>query len=142
MQFIRNTKSLNHGGVLTMLSAAVAKAEGMGQPQCIVIVDASGELLGEIRMTGAKFLSRKSARSKALTAASIGAPSSSIPESVRPAIAAATEGNITGLPGGLPIRIDGELVGGIGVGSGSGEQDIAVAKAALEAVGADIPHNI
>jgi glc operon protein GlcG len=142
MQFIQNSKSLNHNGVLAMLSAAVAKAQGMGQPQCIVIVDASGQLLGEIRMTGAKFLSRKSARSKALTAASIGAPSSAIPESVRPAIAAATEGSITGLPGGLPIVVDGELIGGIGVGSGSGEQDIAVAKAALEAIGAEIPHTI
>ena len=118
-----------------MLEAAVAKAEEIGQPQCIVIVDSSGELLGEIRMTGAKFLSRKSARAKALTAASIGAPSTHIPEAVRPAIGAATNGDVTGLPGGLPIIHEGEVLGGIGVGSGSGEQDIEVAEAALGAVG-------
>ena len=120
-----------------MLQAAVVKAEELNQPQCIVVVDASGELLGELRMTGAKFLSRKSARAKALTAASINAPGNQIPEAVRLHIAAATDGTVSGLPGGLPIRHDGVLVGGIGVGSGSGEQDIAVATAALSAIGAD-----
>ena len=40
----------------------------------LVIVDTSGVTLAEIRMTGAKFLSRKSAMAKAVTAASIGAP--------------------------------------------------------------------
>jgi uncharacterized protein GlcG (DUF336 family) len=129
---------LTHSATLAMLQAAVKKAEALDQPQCVVIVDASGELLGEIRMTGAKFLSRKSALSKALTAASIRGPSSNVPEAVRPAISAATSGNVTGLAGGLPIIKDGVCVGGIGVGSGSGEQDIEVALAALEAVGAQV----
>lgn len=123
---------------MEMLRHGIARAEQIGQPQCIVIVDASGELLGEIRMTGAKFLSRKSALAKAMTAASIGVPSPSVPEHVRPAIAAATDGNMTGLPGGLPIKKDGHVLGGIGIGSGSGEQDIDVARAALAAVGLDI----
>lgn len=122
---------------MVMLQGAVDHAEMIGQPQCIVIVDASGELMGELRMTGAKFLSRKSALSKALTAASIDGPSTGIPETVRPAIAAATNGAMSGLPGGLPVRKDGQLLGGIGIGSGSSDQDIAVAKAALAAIGAD-----
>ncbi|MEP2945402.1 MAG: heme-binding protein [Lentilitoribacter sp.] len=129
--------NLTHQASLSMLQAAVNKAEEINQPQCIVIVDASGELLAEIKMTGAKFLSRKSAMSKALTAASIRAPSSNIPEAVRPAIGAATGGNVTGLSGGLPIIKDGICVGGIGVGSGSPEQDVQVAIAALDAAGAD-----
>ena len=104
-----------------------------------MIVDASGEPLGEIRRTGAKFLSRKSARAKARTAASIGAPSDATPEAVRPHIAAATQGDVTGLGGGLPIRVEGHLVGGIGVGSGSLDQDKDVATAALKAIGADLP---
>lgn len=131
------TRTLTHAGALAMLQAAAARAEAIGQPQCIVIVDASGELLAELRMTGAKFLSRKSAQAKALTAASIGASSTQIPESVRPLIGLATGGSVSGLPGGLPIRFDGLLVGGIGVGSGTGEQDIDVARAALDAVEAD-----
>lgn len=119
-----------------MLTATTERAEAMGQPQCIVIVDASGGTLGELKMTGAKFLSLKSARAKALTAASTGKPSSAIPEAVRPAIGAATGGSITGLPGGLPIVVDGELLGGIGIGSGTGDQDVEVANAALASIGA------
>lgn len=137
MNFTQPSTLLTHQAVITMLSAAVTKAEEIGQPQCIHIVDASGETLGEIRMIGAKFLSRKSARSKARTAASIGAPSAAIPESVRLHIAAATDGDVTGMGGGLPIRINGALVGGIGVGSGSVDQDLAVANAALLAIDAE-----
>ncbi|MEL6523459.1 MAG: heme-binding protein [Pseudomonadota bacterium] len=138
MSFVQPSHVLTHAGVLAMLQAAVSKAEEIGQPQCIVIVDSSGEPLGEIRMTGAKYLSRRSALAKARTAASIGAPSDAIPEAVRPAIAAATDGSMTGLSGGLPIKLKDTLLGGIGVGSGSPEQDVAVAEAALRAIGATI----
>ncbi|MEL6887372.1 MAG: heme-binding protein [Pseudomonadota bacterium] len=138
MSFAAATSALTHSGVMTMLQAAVARAEEIGQPQCIVIVDASGEPLGEIRMTGAKYLSRRSARTKARTAASIGAPSDAIPEAVRPHIAAATQNAVTGLGGGLPIRVGGVLLGGIGVGSGSAKQDIDVGRAALAAIGAEV----
>lgn len=138
MSFFATRSQLTHAGTMAMLTAAIAKAEEIGQPQCIVIVDASGGLLAEIRMTGAKFLSLKSALSKALTAASTGGPSANTPEAMRTNIGLATGGNVTGLPGGLPIVIDGDLVGGIGVGSGSGDQDIAVAEAALAAIGASI----
>lgn len=136
MSYIIQKSSLTHVATMTMLQTAVNKAEAMSQHQCIVIVDTSGELLGEIKMDGGKYLSRKSALAKALTAASIGGPSTNIPEHVRVNIGLATDGAVTGLPGGLPIIVDGELVGGIGVGSGSGEQDIEVATAALEAIGA------
>lgn len=129
--FTEPTLTLTHRAVLAMLDAAVAKAEDLGQPQCIVIVDASGETLGQLRMTGSKYLSLKSAWAKARTSASIGAPSNVIPEEVGLAIAAATDGSVTRLPGGLPIVIDAQLVGGIGVGSGTSDQDIAVAEAAL-----------
>lgn len=139
MDLIAPKLELTHRATLMMLDAAAKKAEEIGQPQCIVIVDASGELLGEIRMTGAKFLSRKSARSKARTAASTGSPTTAIPEDVHLKIAAATEGEVTGLGGGLPIRINGMLLGGIGVGSGSPDQDVSVAICALASVGALLP---
>lgn len=138
LQPIQTQKYITHQAVMMMLKAGIAKAEVIGQPQCIVIVDSSGVMLGEIRMTGAKFLSLKSAHAKAMTAASIGQPSNSIPKAVRPLIELATGGDVTSLPGGLPVIIDGELVGGVGVGSGSGEQDIAVAQAMLTAIGAQL----
>jgi uncharacterized protein GlcG (DUF336 family) len=137
MTFVETTARLTDDGLSAMLAAAVGAAKAMGQPQCIVIVDPSGVALASFRMAGSRYLSLKSAAAKARTAASIGSPSDSVPEAVRPAIAAATGGAVTGLRGGLPIRVNGVLLGGIGVGSGSGEQDEAVARAALMAIGAD-----
>lgn len=139
MELTKSSRQLTHEGALLMLWAAVGAADGLRQPQCVVIVDASGVTIGSLRMTGAKFLSLKSASAKATTAASIGRPSDMIPESARSAIGLATDGQVTGLRGGLPIRIDGDLVGGIGVGSGTGDQDYDVAIAALMAIGAEIP---
>ncbi len=132
--YFADKKELTHAAVMTMLNAGIAQAEADGQPQCIVIVDASGETLGQIRMSGAKFLSLKSARAKARTAASIRAPSDAIPEHVGVLIAAATEGDVTRLGGGLPIFCGDQVVGGIGVGSGSSDQDTAVAQAAIDAI--------
>ncbi|MCY1706341.1 GlcG/HbpS family heme-binding protein [Pannonibacter sp. SL95] len=134
--FFEPSAQLSDNGVLAMLQAAIEKASAMGQPQCIVIVDQSGVVLGSFRMKGARFLSLKSALAKARTAASINAPSTAIPEQARLLIAGATQGAVTGLKGGLPIRIGDVLLGGIGVGSGSGDQDEEVARAALEAIGA------
>ncbi|APX14151.1 GlcG/HbpS family heme-binding protein [Tateyamaria omphalii] len=138
---VENSLVLTHGAVLAMLQASVLRAEEMGQPQCIVIVDASGVTLGQIRMSGAKFLSLKSAEAKARTAASIRAPSDAIPEAVGLAIAAATDNAVTRLGGGLPIVINGACVGGVGVGSGSADQDKDVANAALVAIGATYQNN-
>lgn len=136
--FIEPSAQLTDRGVLAMLHAAIEKAAAMGQPQCIVIVDQSGVVLGSFRMKGARYLSLKSALAKARTAASINAPSTAIPEHARLLISGATQGDVTGLKGGLPIRVAGVLVGGIGVGSGSGDQDEEVARAALMAIGADL----
>ena len=82
MSFVRETLVLTHEAALELLGAGVQAATEMGQPQCIFVVDASGETLASVRMTGAKYLSMLSARSKARTAASIGAPSSAVPEAM------------------------------------------------------------
>jgi glc operon protein GlcG len=137
MNYLRQVRMLTDEAVQKMLDTAIRAARNAGQPQCIVIVDASGVVLSEFRMAGAKVLSMRSARAKAQTAASTRERSDMVPEAVRPLIAAATDGAMIGLPGGLPIRFGGECVGGIGVGSGTGEQDNAVAAEALAAVGAD-----
>ena len=136
MEYTYPTRALHHTGVLALLAAAVAKSDAMGLPECIVVVDVSGEVLGKIRMTGAKFLSLKTALAKARTAASSGRPSHTLDDVLRGPLAAATGGDVTGLAGGLPIRIDGVLVGGIGVGSARGDQDWDIANTALAAIGA------
>jgi glc operon protein GlcG len=137
MTHFRETIALTHRGALDAITAAVAKAEEIGVPQNIVIVDASGVLLASIRMDGAKFLSIDTATGKARFAASHNTPSGHQAFEAGITVAVVTKGTATNFPGGLPIRFGGKLAGGIGVGSGTGEQDLMVARAALQAIGAD-----
>ena len=62
-----------------------------------------------------------------------GIPTGDIPAGIDIKLAIATQGKRVNLPGGLPIIVDGHVVGGIGVGSGTGEEDRQVANAALGA---------
>ncbi|MER8659084.1 heme-binding protein [Mesorhizobium sp. M0847] len=133
----RETLSLRHEGALKAVAAGAARAVTMGVPQCLVVVDASGETIASLRMDGARFLSLHTARAKARTAASINAATGGMAFEAALSAGIASQGGVTNLPGGLPIRFDGRLAGGIGVGSGTGEQDFDVARAALAAIGAD-----
>lgn len=125
---------LTNEGAMKILDAAMAKAAEMGVPQCISVVDAGGHLLAFSRMDGAFVLSIDSSLMKAMTAASYGEPTGHIPEGVDLKLAIATQGKRVNLPGGLPIIVDGHLVGGIGVGSGAGHEDLEVANAGLAAI--------
>lgn len=137
MTYSRPTLALTHAGALAAVAAGVARAEAIGVPQNIVIVDQSGETLATLRMDGAKYLSLHTARAKARTAASSNVPTGGMAFEAGTAAGIASQGGVTTLPGGLPIRFGGVLAGGIGVGSGTGEQDFDVARAALAAIGAD-----
>ena len=121
-------------GAMKLLQAGMAKAKAMGVPECISIVDAGGQLLCYARMDGAFQLSFETSLVKAMTAASYGIPTGNIEAGVDIKLAIATQGKRVNLPGGLPIVIDGHVVGGIGVGSGTGAQDREVAEAALVAL--------
>ena len=125
---------LTSEGAMKILNAAMAKADEMGVPQCISVVDAGGHLLAFSRMDGAFVLSIDSSLMKAMTSASYGEPTGHIPEGVDLKLAIATQGKRVNLPGGLPIIVDGHLVGGIGVGSGAGHEDLEVANAGLAAL--------
>ncbi len=129
--------TLTHDAVLAMLQNGAAKATEIGQPQCLVVVDASGEVMGSLRMSGAKYLSLRSARAKARTAAATGGATGGMPDDFAAKLAAATGNAVTNLPGGMPVKLEGQIAGAVGVGSGTGDQDIAVAQAMLAAVGAD-----
>ncbi len=131
--FTKPFAKLTHEGALAIINAAVAKAEDTGIPFCISVVDDGGLLKGFVRMDGAKFLSIDSSMRKAMTAASAGNPTGGIPEDVQFKRAHATDGKLTNLQAGLPLIVDGQVVGGIGVGSGTGEQDLVVAQAGIAA---------
>ena len=128
------TVKLTYEGASKMMQAAVAKAAEMGVPQCISIVDTGGHLLAFCRMDGAFSLSIETSLMKAATAASYGRPTGDIPAGLDLKLAIATQGKRINLPGGLPIVVDGHAIGGIGVGSGTGEQDREVAAHALKAI--------
>lgn len=128
---------LTHEGALKALAGAVAKAEALGVPQNITIVDDGGNLLAFVRMDGAKMLSRETSLSKAITAASHRQPTSRLNPSDEVKLAIAGGGRLTNLEGGLPIVIAGQCVGAVGVGSGTGAQDVEVARAALAAIDAE-----
>ena len=121
-------------GAMKLLDAAMAKARDMKVPECIAVVDAGGHLLAFARMDGAFALSIDTALVKAMTAASYGIPTGDIAAGVDIKLAIATQGKRVNLPGGLPVIIDGHVVGAVGVGSGTGEQDREVAAAALGAI--------
>ncbi len=134
MTHVADSRRLTHAGALAILVAAVKKAEEMKVPQCIAIVDAGGNLLAFVRMDGAKFLSTDSATKKAITAASGGKLTGNANPESEVKMALATDGKVTNLKGGLPIVVDGFLVGGIGVGSGTGDQDVECAQAGIDAL--------
>jgi uncharacterized protein GlcG (DUF336 family) len=128
---------LTHEGALKALAGAVAKAEELGVAQNITIVDDGGNLLAFVRMDGAKLLSRETSMSKAITAASHRQPTSRLNPVDEIKLAIAGGGRLTNLEGGLPIVIAGQCIGAVGVGSGTGAQDVEVARAALAAIDAE-----
>lgn len=130
----RQHLALTYEGAAKVLAAAVRKAEEIGAPQCIAVTDDGGHLLAFGRTDGAKVLSIDSSIAKARTAASSRVPTGRMPDELAQRLAFATGGKATNLPGGLPIVLDGHLIGAIGVGSGTGEQDVEVAAAGVGAL--------
>ncbi|HEV7735207.1 MAG TPA: heme-binding protein [Candidatus Binatia bacterium] len=134
---VKSSLALTHAGALAVLQGAVAKATEIGVPQCIVVVDTGGNMLAFVRMDGAKVLSQHTATAKAVTAASSRAATGAVPEDLALKLSLGSGGRVTNLKGGLPIVVDGHVVGAVGVGSGTGDQDVAVAEAGIAALAKD-----
>ena len=130
----REHLALTHEGATKILEAAVKKAAEIEAPQCIAVTDDGGHLLAFARMDGAKVLSIDSAIAKARTAASSRRPTGDLSDELERRLAFATQGKLTNLLGGLPIVVGGHVIGAIGVGSGTGEQDVEVARAGVAAL--------
>jgi glc operon protein GlcG len=117
-----------------VLRAAIERAAAIGTPQCIAVVDDGGSLLAFVRMDGAKFLSIRTAQRKALTAADRRSATGALEPGHDLRLALVTGGRLTNLKGGLPIIVGGQVLGAVGVSSGSGEEDLEVAKAGVAAI--------
>ena len=127
-------KTITYAAAKIAIDAAVEKSRSIGAPECIAVVDASSNLLAFARVDGAAVIARDPAIAKASTAAALGGATGEIPFEFGADLALASHGAIVNLGGGLPIVLDGTVVGAIGVGSGTTEQDMAVAEAGLQAL--------
>lgn len=130
--------SIGSTGSTALLRAAEQAATELGAAVAIAVVDDSGALKGFSRMDGAPLLSSDIARDKAVTAASFGVATHLWYDQIKdePALVHGL-GNASGftlLGGGVPVRANGAVIGGIGVSGGSAEEDLAIAEAALKAL--------
>jgi uncharacterized protein GlcG (DUF336 family) len=130
-------QSISHETAYKMVTAAVAKAQELGVPQVVAVLDESGLLKAFCRMDGAPLISIDVAQNKAYTAL-FGMPSQELYNFIKddPALLAGVPHipRIALFGGGLPIREGDRVVGGIGVSGGTVEQDIACAQAGLDAL--------
>ncbi|MGV8987228.1 MAG: GlcG/HbpS family heme-binding protein [Cypionkella sp.] len=121
-----------------LIAGATARAVEIGVPMCIAITDESGQLIAFERMEGGKVTSTTIAIDKAFTAAAARKATHDYGTSSQPGepaygIASAIGGRLMVVGGGLPVFANGQVVGGIGVSSGSPAQDRDVAQAGIDA---------
>ncbi|GAB6067495.1 hypothetical protein JCM13664_08130 [Methylothermus subterraneus] len=136
-------RTLSLESALQAAQAAVADCQGKGYAVSAAVVDAGGHLLALLRSPKAGPHTADSSRRKAYTALSLGKPTHELARMVAkdPEIQALRDMNeiILILGGGLPIRIDGQVVGGIGVGGAPGVLwDVACAEAGIKAIGGQL----
>lgn len=124
----------------TMIAGAEAKAAEIGVPMCIAVVDESSNLIAFHRMDGGKTHSTFVAINKAYTAASARKATHEIQPVANPGgplfgIQNQAEGRFCIIGGGLPVMVNGAVVGAIGVSSGTPGQDQEVAQAGVDGLG-------
>lgn len=132
-----NIKRLDSDEAQVLIEGAAAKAREIGVPMCIAITDESGHLIRFLRMDGGKISSISIAIDKAATGAIARRGTHvynqlCVPGSPTFGIHVTNGGHFSIIGGGLPVVIDGEIVGGVGLSSGTAEQDLVCAEAAIQ----------
>lgn len=140
---MRNATKLELKEARAMVQAAERKAEELGVPQTVCVVDEGGYPLVLERMDGARITGPQIAWNKAFTAAGhkrsthlFTTPPSgpALPGNEAFGIQWSFEGRFAAFVGGFPVVVDGEVVGGVGLSGGNGEQDTKCGLAALQAL--------
>ena len=131
--------TISAGWADTMISSAIAKAAAMSVAVTVVVVDESGVVKSMTRMDGAPLVSVQTGINKAYAAAAIGMPPDDFYSAIEADGAAvasfATRPGLALIAGGLPVVVDGQVAGGIGVaGAMTGAEDRGIAEAAVAAV--------
>jgi len=130
-------KRLDLAEARILIEGATNKARDIGVPMCVAVVDESGNLVAFERMDGGKITSVVIAQDKAFTAAAARKATheynaANIPGSLAFGIHTEVGGRLSSVGGGLPVVVEGEVVGGIGLSSGTPEQDMECALAGLD----------
>jgi uncharacterized protein GlcG (DUF336 family) len=123
------------------LRAARAKADEIGVPMSVAVVDEGTNLVAFERMDGAWIGSIRISIDKAFTARAFDRETRQLGKASQPGapafgIASTNHGRVVIIPGGVPLEAGGAICGAIGVGGGQPEQDEAVAKAGAQAFAA------
>ncbi|HET6967554.1 MAG TPA: heme-binding protein [Ornithinibacter sp.] len=136
---VRTETVLTYAGARVALDAALVRAEEVGGAFNVAVTDSTGGLLAFARMDGAFAVSGSIAQDKAWTVAGFGGiPTDDFydaiagEDAVREGIA--QRGRVAAFGGGVPVVVDGTLVGAVGASGGSAAQDKEVATAGARAV--------
>ena len=130
-------KRLSLEDARVLIAGARAKAEEIGVPMCIAVTDESGQLIAFERMDGGKITSTTIAQDKAFTAAGAKRSTESYGEASQPGkpaygINSSIGGRLLVVAGGIPVLVDGQVVGAIGISSGTPAQDSECAQAGID----------
>jgi uncharacterized protein GlcG (DUF336 family) len=121
-----------------VISAAEQKAKRIGQPMNIAVADEGGNMVSHVRMDGEWIGSIDISIKKAFTSRAFDIATKDLAAHSQSGgqffgIHASSNGNIIIFAGGVPLKRDGKVVGGVGVSGGSGQQDQEVAEAGAAA---------
>jgi glc operon protein GlcG len=133
---------LEHRVALAALEAIRAEIEARGKTAAIAIADAHGELIAFVRCDGALLSSGLLAANKAFTAARLDRPTRVLGETLRARgtdVAFYGDVRYVGFGGGLPVRIDGAVVGAVAVSGLSDAEDEALAALGVAMLQGDAP---
>jgi glc operon protein GlcG len=125
-----NVMVLDQSGAQTVLQAAKESAQQRNAPSAIAVVDPAGDLLAFQRMDGVRPASADLAIEKARTAARLQRPTAEIEDNINKGRTAFVTAGIAALRGGMPIRVNGQVVGAVGVAGMSKETDTEIANIA------------
>ena len=132
-----SVKRLSLEDAQLLINGAKTKATEIGVPMCIAVTDDSGNLIAFERMDGGKAHSVFVSQDKAFTAGSARKATHEYnqvnqPGSLAFGIHTECQGRISTVGGGIPVFVDGDCVGGIGVSSGTPQQDMECAQAGVD----------
>ena len=131
--------SVNLEDARRVIAAAEKRADEIGQPMNIAVVDSGGNLVAHVRQDGAWIGSVDVAINKAFSARAFDVSTQGLSENAQPGgqfygIQDSNHGRIMIFAGGVPLMSGDAVVGAVGVSGGTGEQDQAVATAAAAAL--------